>query len=291
MNLTASLLPSVAAPCSGALSAVDALSTTTLPSLGSLLATTPLSSLAPPPCRAKPLVYSPALPPIQAKALEKIRSGVFFDLKELLPDNAALMQRLQEMGAVALLSSPPTASRLREINNPLTWVYCFLSFIAAKTECSATRELVAYAQIVVQLARKHGGLGWLAYDQHFRQQLAGGSGAMWNDINNSLMSATVLAPSSDDPQKRIVCSVCRGDDHSASECALRAIQPSVSCSGKAFELQALQMKPLVFAVVTVTSHHFVILFLLAITIQFRGYVRAWAAARCSINVSWRTSSC
>ena len=50
---------------------------------------------------------------------------------------------------------------------------------------------------------------------------------MWNDINNSLMSATVLAPSSDDPQKRMVCSVCRGDDHSASECALRAIQPPV----------------------------------------------------------------
>ena len=129
------------------------------------------------------------------------------------------------MGAVALLSSPPPASRLREIKNPLTWVYCFLSFIAAKTDFSATRELVAYAQIVVQLARKHGGVGWLAYDQHFRQQLAGGSGAMWNDINNSLMSATVLAPSSDDLQKRTICSMCRGDDHSASECALRAIQP------------------------------------------------------------------
>ena len=84
---------------------------------------------------------------------------------------------------------------MREINNPLTWVYCFLSFIAARTDCEATRNLVAYAQIVIQLTRKHGDSGWLVYDQHFRQQLAGGADLVWKYINNSLMSATVLAPS------------------------------------------------------------------------------------------------
>ena len=204
---------------------VASTSPTGYPSLGSLLSAAPFVSLAAAPCKTKPLVYSPALPPIQAKALEKIRSGIYFDLKELLPDNIALIQRLQEIGTIASLAHPPATSRLREINNPLTWIYCFLSFIAAKTDCEATRDLAAYAQIVIQLARKHGGSGWIAYDQHFRQQMAGGAVGSWNDINNSLMSATVLAPAPEDAHKRTVCSICRGDDHISTECALKAIHP------------------------------------------------------------------
>ena len=125
VNLSASLLPSVAAPGNGALSAADALSTTTLPSLSSLLATTPLSSLAPP-LQSETIGLIASSPAYSGKGTgEKIRSGDFFDLKELLPDNVPLIQGLQEMGAVARLSSFPPASRLREINNPLTWVHCF----------------------------------------------------------------------------------------------------------------------------------------------------------------------
>ena len=98
---------------------VASTSPTGYPSLGSLLSAAPFVSLAAAPCKTKSLVYSPALPPIQAKALEKIRSGIYFDLKELLPDNIALIQRLQEIGTIASLAHPPATSRLREINNPL----------------------------------------------------------------------------------------------------------------------------------------------------------------------------
>ena len=108
---------------------------------------------------------------------------------------------------------------MREINHSLTWVYCFLSFIAARTDCKATRNLVAYAQIVIQLAHKHGGSGWLVYDQHFRQQLVGGADLVWNNINNSLMSATVFAPLPDDLSGHMVCQLCRGNDYSIHECA------------------------------------------------------------------------
>lgn len=140
---------------------------------------------------------------------------------------------------LAALSPQPTPNRLREINNPLTWVYCFLTFIAAKTNCETTRSLAAYAQIVIQLARKHGGSGWMAYDHHFRQQLAGGADLQWNDINNSLMSATVLAPPPDDAHKRTVCSICRGDDHIAAECALGSLQPATTHSHQQQQLSTL----------------------------------------------------
>ena len=141
-------------------------------SLASLLAT-PLSSLGPVPVgRAVPLVLSSALPPVPARAVDKIRSGLFIDFKELLPDNVALSQRLAETSS--LLSGAPPA-RLREVTDILTWISCFLCFVAARSEDSVTRDLMAYGLIVLHLARKHGGWGWLLYDAAFRQQMAAGS--------------------------------------------------------------------------------------------------------------------
>ena len=176
--------------------------------------------------KLKPLLYSPALPPIPAKALEKIRSDAYFDLKELLPDNAALLTRLQELGHIPAAAMPAHISglKLREINNPLTWVFTFLSFIAAKTTSEPTRDLVAYAQIVIQLAQRHGGLGWITYDQSFRQQMAGGAAVPWKEVNASLLSATVLAPQPECTTRRLHCSFCQGADHSSQECALNPVK-------------------------------------------------------------------
>ena len=72
------------------------------------------------------------------------------------------MSQLRELGAVA--SSASSRSRLREVTHLLTWVYCYLSFMAVLSPEARVRDLVAYAQIIIQLARSHGGSGWLAYD-------------------------------------------------------------------------------------------------------------------------------
>ena len=74
--------------------------TSSMSSLASLLAT-PLSSLGPAPVgRAVPLVLSSALPPVPARAVDKIQSGLFIYFKELLPDNVALSQRLAETSSL-----------------------------------------------------------------------------------------------------------------------------------------------------------------------------------------------
>ena len=123
--------------------------------------------------------------------MEKVQRGNYVELKELLPYNVALLQRLQEVGGQPQVPAS-SQSRLRDIRDPLTWVACFLSFVAAKVNHAETRELMAYGQIVLQLARRHGGLGWIAYDSQFRQQAAAGSVASWSELNPSLMAATVL---------------------------------------------------------------------------------------------------
>ncbi len=112
-------------------------------------------------------------------------------MKELLPDNVALLKRMQEVNT----SSSPgvSSSRMREISDPLSWIFCFLSFVATRVDHEAMRELVAYGQIIIELARKHAGAGWSTYDSLFRQQLAAGSSTKWIEVNPSLMAATILA--------------------------------------------------------------------------------------------------
>ena len=91
----------------------------------------------------------------------------------MLSDNIALAKRLHEAHQ-AYPSPLHTGSKFREVTDPLSWVFCFLNFVAVKSEDPETRALLAYAQIIVDMARKHDGTGWLAYDTHFRAQLFAG---------------------------------------------------------------------------------------------------------------------
>ena len=142
----------------GPISSTSVASTTpAIPSLSSLLAS--VTSGVPSLPKPKPLAYSPVLPPIPVKVLERARAGAFVDFKELLLDNITLSERLQALGQpgsqLSSFATVPSAPCLRSINDPLTWVCCFLAFMAAVTDLDATREMAAYGQIVVLQARKH----------------------------------------------------------------------------------------------------------------------------------------
>ena len=171
--------------------------------------------------------------------MSKIKHGDYIDFKELLGDNISLLEKLQEVGNAHMtpLTAISTASKLRSVKDPLSWAYCFLGFIAAKVEVPQARELAAYGQLVIHMARKHGGRGWLAYDTLFRQQRAAGSLLPWTDINASLMAATVLGSGGESSTGK-VCSLCAGSDHVQSECALNLLHndqllPPTSCSSSA----------------------------------------------------------
>ena len=120
------------------------------------------------------------------------------------------------------MGSPASSrSRMRDVTDPVTWIYCYLSFVAVLCLEGRVRELLAYAQIIIQLARSHGGTGWLAYDRRFRQQIAAGTPLCWSDINPSLLSATVLgsAPAPGGSN----CPLCLSWDHGRAECALGSL--------------------------------------------------------------------
>ena len=173
------------------------------------------------PAKASPLILSSALPPIPAKVVDRIRASTFVDLKELLPDNMALLQRLQETNTGSQVASS-SSSRMRDIRDPLTWAACFMGFVAARADLPGTRDLLAYGQLILQLARQHGGGGWIAYDNQFRQQAAAGATAPWSELNLSLMAATVFAAGGEAAAR--ACQLCFATDHTARDCALASLE-------------------------------------------------------------------
>ena len=102
----------------------------------------------------------------------------------------------------------------------MTWVFCFLAFMAVKMDQEEMRSIAAYGIIILQLIRKHGGSGWLLYDRQFCLQQAAGTNLPWTDINPSLLAATVLGQAGEKPLHS--CQLCMAADHSRKECALLA---------------------------------------------------------------------
>ena len=190
--------------------------------VSSLLAALSPSSASTHVSKAAPLILSPALPPIPGKIVEKIQKGENPDLKKLLSDNIALAKKLAESHQV--FPGPlQSVSKFQEISDPMSWIYCFLSFIAVKLDNKEARGLIAYAQIILDLVRRHGGSGWIVYDNHFRSQLFAGGSFKWNEVNPSLLASSVLAnPRVGEGVK--VCTRCMTADHSATGCALASLE-------------------------------------------------------------------
>lgn len=169
----------------------------------------------------EPMTLSMSFAPIAGKTVEKIQSGAFVDFKELLLDNVELKQRLQDLGVPApFINAPGTPSRLREVQDPLTWVRCFLLFLAARVMHQDTRDLAAYAVTVIDLALAHGGRGWCMYDSRFRQQKAAGGVFPWTEINSSIMANTIFSFMGNQ-----CCDLCLVPGHTRSDCALVSIEP------------------------------------------------------------------
>ena len=93
----------------------------------------------------------------------------------------------------------------------------FLGLVHASSDCNETRELLAYEILIIHLARKHEGLGWVAYNSQFRQQAAAGACVCWPKLNLSLMAATVVGARGESPAQS--CSLHFTADQLAQDCA------------------------------------------------------------------------
>ena len=150
-------------------------------------------------------------------------------MKEFLADNVALTQRLEELqpspgGAPSPWLTRASTARMREINSPSQWALCWLMFASIQCRDPKLWGILAHGCIVLQLAQRHSGTGWLEYDRIFRHQAASDPSIPWNVLNPSLMAMTVLATSPTGPSNTI-CPHCQAADHRREDCALLSVDP------------------------------------------------------------------
>ena len=144
-------------------------------------------------------------------------------MRELLPDNMALAERLE---ALPLRLGHPTKQAVqREVGSLITWVSSFTTYVAIVAEAhpERVRDMLAYMRLIIREAHKHGGQGWLTYDAVFRRNHQGAS-QPWNVLDPSLHTAYV--PSQGAPP-RVPCKHCNETDHAPEDCALAPTVPAV----------------------------------------------------------------
>ena len=144
-------------------------------------------------------------------------------MRDLLPDNMSLCLQLEALPGPHFAYTGLPKPRLREIQSPLTWVSCFLAYIAVLMANPKTRDQLTYARLVVREAQCHGGPGWQEYDKIFHQHAAFDVTVKWNELNLSLHAATVMTYRADPSH---CCGLCHELDHNAAACALLGLQPN-----------------------------------------------------------------
>ena len=169
------------------------------------------------------LILSPAMEPIPPRLVQRIRSGQFIHMRELLSDNMALHQQWEATQGVVDVGSLPASlrPRYREVPSLISWVFCFLAYAAVRAPDEASRNLLTYCWLLIREALRHSGEGWREYDRLFRSQAAINPLVSWNTICPSLQAATLLGQRG---TGGTFCTLCNGSDHTPESCALRSWQ-------------------------------------------------------------------
>ena len=114
-----------------------------------------------------------------------------------------------------------------------------LLFYSSDYKSVTEKKAAAYGQLIIYLAQRHRGRGWLAYDRLFRQQIASVSSLAGNKFAPSLMASTVLYSG----YLRTTCQLCNGADHTTFGYALfHSSSTKKSSSSSNLDLQSKKMK-------------------------------------------------
>jgi hypothetical protein len=101
------------------------------------------------------------------------------------------------------------------VTSILQWVECFHTYIGVVAQLQPARvmDLLAYASLIVQAARRFKGEGWMQYDNNFRKQAETHPGMRWAEANTSLWTLAFCGA-----QPRPHCELCFSIDHESRHC-------------------------------------------------------------------------
>ena len=183
------------------------------------ITTTSSSPLLPPTTdlsSAAGLRLSMSLRPVSSRLVQRIHTGEFIDMRDLLQHFEGIH------GALGFQVLPMTSCpKVRDVTTLPSWICCFMSYLAVLTTDQLTRERLAYAVLIVSEAMRHGSQGWLEYDRLFRQQAALDQSLPWNVIHPGLQATTILSQRAG---QGTFCSLSQESDHPTHQCATLQLQ-------------------------------------------------------------------
>ena len=133
---------------------------------------------------------------------ERIRSGEFVDLSDLLPqvsggyagsthsDTTMHFEMLN--GGPLRLVPDGTRSRNRHVCDLATWSEAFVMYMHTILQTAPHRalELLSYQGLIIEANRRFTCEGWLDYDRQFRQAAASNPGMRWDNIDANIWQLT-----------------------------------------------------------------------------------------------------
>ena len=158
--------------------------------------------------KSTPISIGAGLPPVPKKLVERIQSGDFIDMAELLPD------RLGTQGNTPSKDEKSKRPK-RQVASITEWVQCFCIYMAVLTSKSPERiqDLLGYMAIIVEACREYEGDTWLGYDRRFRQRAAASPDSKWARIDPTLWNMAFTGQA-----KAERCKYCFSLSHKEVDC-------------------------------------------------------------------------
>ena len=145
-------------------------------------------------------------------------------MRELLPDNIALTERLAALpqNLQVVRANQPQLDNQREIASIASWSWAFTTYIAILSQAhpELTISRLAYMRNILREASRLGGQGWRTYDYVFRSQAAVDFAIDWSELNPALALSYLQQLPSSTHLPRPLCSLCQEPDHTSTTCAL-----------------------------------------------------------------------
>ena len=147
-----------------------------------------------------------ALPPVPHKLVERIESGAFIDMGELLPGNLTLIDEEQKQ-----------KSKHFRVSNITEWLQGFAVYVEVISNNQPARvpDLMGYQLLILEAYHEFRNDCWLGSDRRFRQWAASHPRTRWAAIEPTLWSLAFQGQA-----RSSRCKHCFSLSHSSVECDL-----------------------------------------------------------------------
>ena len=151
----------------------------------------------------------PALPPIPPKLIEKIKSGTFIEMTNLLPEH---------LGPVTMEDEGKLKQKHKQITSITEWLKSFAVYdvaVIANKQPKRIPDLMEYQILILEAYTEYKNDCWLSYDQKFHQRAACLPHISWSTIDSTLWNLAFAGQAKSDH-----CKHCFSLSHSSRDCDL-----------------------------------------------------------------------